>query len=79
MLVNAVLAAMPEQETLDEITTRLTEKMMDRARDNFGHMIIDSSDFVGFFFHKERLQKYYTAQGFRVKELDDSLLVAWKN
>ncbi|ARK28743.1 hypothetical protein [Halalkalibacter krulwichiae] len=79
MLVNEVLAAMPEQESIEEIIKRLTERMMDRARDNFGHMIIEPTDFVGFYFHKKKLQKYYTDQGFKVKELDESLLVAWKN
>ncbi|MED1602644.1 hypothetical protein [Alkalihalophilus marmarensis] len=79
MLAKQVLAAMPEQESVEEVVERLNERMMDRARDNFGHLIIEPSDFVGFFHHKQFLMKHYRNEGFHVRDLESELIVTWKH
>lgn len=78
MLAKQVLAAMPKQETVEQIIERLNARIFDRARDNFTHITIDATDFVGFFLYKETIAKYYSKEGFHVRDLDGTeLIVTW--
>ncbi|MDV2883797.1 hypothetical protein RYX45_01295 [Alkalihalophilus pseudofirmus] len=78
MLAKQVLAAMPKQESVEQIIERLNARIFDRARDNFTHMTIDATDFVGFFLYKDKIAKYYRNEGFHVQDLDGTeLLVTW--
>lgn len=77
MLLHRLLAAMPPQESLEDIIKRLEGRMEDRARDNFGFMDIDSTDFTGFHRYKDALAKHFRNGGLQVNVYESRITVSW--
>lgn len=78
MLLNKVLAAMPQQEPLESILERLNSLIFEEARNGRKDIIIKFDQVPNFYILKNEIVARYRKEGFKVFDHTDSLLVIWK-